>query len=88
VKKIYKVEFDYPVKIKGKEVKELVFRKPKVKDMRNMMDIGNNEVDREIWLASALSGVTISDIENLDFDQYQLIQKILGKFRRSPTANA
>ena len=82
------VNFDYPVTIKGNEVEQIELRKPKVKDMQRAAEISDNPSKQEIWLVSALSGATLSDIEDLDLDQYQLVQETMGKFKRSPMKSA
>jgi len=74
------VTFDYAVSIKGSEVTELTIRKPKIKDMRNMDKYSGDEMDKEIWMLSNLTRASISDLENLDKDQYELIQEAWGKY--------
>jgi len=78
------VEFDTPVSIKGKEVMSVTVRRPKVKDTQSARKYSDIQEERDIFMTSALTGVPIRDIENLDLDLYNDIQMAMGKFRRSP----
>jgi len=80
------VTFDYPVSIKGEEVTELTIRKPKMKDMLNGEKVQGSDIDKEMWMVSALTGATIDDLKNLDKDQYELIQEQWVKYAASSIA--
>ena len=77
------VEFAYPVTMKGEEVTQITIRKPKMKDMKAMASVSGTDLDREAWLMSCLSGMPVSDFDNLDLDQYQRVQEVLGKYTAS-----
>ena len=77
------VKFDYPVMVKGEEVDCVVVRKPRVKDELNSSKVSSDTLEQEVWLISALTNTPVSDIENLDSDQYELILVALGNLKRS-----
>jgi len=80
------VTFDYPISIKNQEVSELKIRKPKIKDMLAKEKIDGDEMQKEIWILSALTGATVKDLEELDKDQYELIQAQWVKYAASSIA--
>lgn len=77
------VKFEETITVKGVEVAEITLHRPKVKDMKRASEYSKNEAAQEIWLVSSLTGIPLSDIENLDLEDYETIQSELGNFRKS-----
>lgn len=77
------IAFDYPVGIKGVEVSTLTMRKPKIIDMLNKEKVEGDELAKEFWIISALTGATIDNLHHLDKDQYELLQEAWGKYLAS-----
>jgi len=77
------VEFDYEVQMRGEMVKAITIKKPTMKNMKDMAKIEGSDLDREAWLMSCLSGCPVADFDNLDIDQYALVQDVVGKYTSS-----
>lgn len=56
-------------------VKELVMRRPKVRDQINASKSGSDPATQECTLFSALCEVSLETIENLDMSDYAKLQK-------------
>lgn len=82
-KKTVVVKFEEAIMVKGVETTEITLNRPKVKDMQRANKYSQDPSEQEIWLVSSLSGVPISDVEELDMADYESIQEELGKFRQS-----
>ena len=81
------VTFNYDVLMKGEKVKEITLQKPTMRNMKDMAKIKGDDLDREAWLMSCLSGCPVSDFDNLHTDQYGLVQEVMGKYTSSDTKN-
>lgn len=64
------------VKINDKDIE---IRAPKVRDIRAVQHI-DNDTERELKIAGALTGLTDEEIDDLDFSDYKKIQKVLHSF--------
>lgn len=67
------MEKEIKLPVSGKEVKG---RTPKVKDVKNVSDI-SNDVEREMRLVGNLCEMTPDEIEDLEYKDYQELQKEL-----------
>jgi len=82
MKKNVTVVFDEPQELGGKEVKEVVIRRPKFKDVRLASGL-NDEVAMQNQLIRTLSGIDIMTDEELDemwYDEYDKLQKAIEGF--------
>ena len=82
------VVFDYEVSMKGEMVSSITINKPTMKNMKDMAKIKGSDLDKEAWLISCLSGMPVSDIDNLHTDQYELVQDVVGKYTSSNTKSS
>ncbi len=60
----------------GKIVK---MRPPKVRDMRAVSDL-QNEQEQEIQLISHLTGLTMEELDDLEWSEYKKLQEALKDF--------
>ncbi len=86
------IQLNYPVFIEGRQVTTLNVRRPKVRDQLIADKQNANEADKEIHLMSLLASVDQALIQELDLDDYGLLQETIVGFRKkdsqSETSNA
>lgn len=70
------IELQYPIKSGGKEMKQLVMRRPKVRDVRinEEQSKGVSDAEREVRLFASLCDVTPDMIDDLDMSDYGQLQ--------------
>lgn len=67
-----KIELDFPIEISGVEVKHLVMRRPKVRDLMAAQKGGGSEADMGVALVANLCEITpdeVLELDSLDWDK-------------------
>jgi hypothetical protein len=67
-----KIELDFPIEISGVEVKHLVMRRPKVRDIMAAQKGGGSEAEMGIALVANLCEITpdeVLELDGLDWDK-------------------
>jgi len=67
------------IKIALSNGKNITMRSPKVRDLKAVANI-KNEMEQEIQLASNLTGLSIDEIDDMEFSDYKKIQDRLKDF--------
>jgi len=67
------------VEIKLSNGKVIKMRKPKVRDMRIVAN-EENEIEKEMKLIGNLTNLTFEELDEMDLDDYQKLQKALMNF--------
>ena len=67
------------VEIKLSNGRVIKMRKPKVRDMRIVAN-EENEIEKEIKLISNLTNLTFEELDEMEIDDYQKLQKALMNF--------
>lgn len=75
-----KITLKFPVKIDGKETKELSMRRPKVSDMMIADKAKGSEAEKEVSLFANLCEVSPEDVGQLDMSDYKKLQEIWQGF--------
>ena len=70
-----KIELKHPITVNGMETKELVLRRPRVRDMIASDKGGGGDAEKEMLLFVNLCEVTPETIENLDLVDYKALQE-------------
>lgn len=73
---------EYPVTINGTEYKELIVRRPKVRDRLIADKQQKDPMDKEVHLFSLLAGVEPAVIQDLDEVDYEALQGVYLGFRK------
>lgn len=76
-----KLKLSTPLTVSGKEIKEIVIKEPKVKDLQAVSHI-HNDLDRTITLIANKSGFTIEEIEDFPTHIYMKLQGLVEPFLR------
>ena len=76
-----KLELATPLIVAGKEIKEIVKKEPKVKDLKAVSHI-HNDLDRTVTLIANKSGFTIDEIEDFPTHIYMKLQGLVEPFLR------
>ncbi len=74
------IELDFPVDLKGVEVKSLRLRMPRVKDMITASKIGKTDEEKEVELFSNLTENSPELIESLTLVDYNKLQEAYSDF--------
>jgi hypothetical protein len=67
-----KIELDFPIEISGVEVKHLVMRRPKVRDLMAAQKGGGSDADMGVALVANLCEITpdeVLELDSLDWDK-------------------
>lgn len=75
-----KITLKYPIKVDGKEAKELTLIRPTVKDMRLADAGGKTEGERELALFAGLLGICPADLDGMDMADYKQVQEAYAGF--------
>ena len=67
------------VEIKLNDGRVIKMRKPKVRDMRIVAN-EENEIEKEMKLISNLTNLTFEELDEMEIDDYQKLQKALMNF--------
>lgn len=68
------IKLSMPYKFNGVESDTLTMRRPKVKDQRLSGKVKGDTADQELALFGSLCGVAPADLDDLDIDDYVLVQ--------------
>ncbi|MDX9860883.1 MAG: phage tail assembly protein [Rhodospirillales bacterium] len=74
-----RIPLSAPISANGAEVRELVLRRPKVKDLR-VIDDAKGEVDKVVTLAAHLADVPPSSINDMDAADFVRLATALAGF--------
>ena len=74
------ITLKYPIKVDGKEVKDIDFRRPKVKDMKKSSKMTKDESEAELLLFADLANLPVEAIEELDLWDYKVLQEEFKSF--------
>lgn len=73
----------------GLEVKQIIFRRPKVKDLRRATKLAENALDMEIQLLAIIAQPAMSpeELGDADYADYDAFQAILKGFKSAQSSN-
>ena len=74
-----KLELATPLIVAGKEIKEIVIKEPKVKDLQAVSHI-HNDLDRTITLIANKSGFTIDEMDEIPTHVYMRLRELVKPF--------
>lgn len=78
-----KIELDYPLEISGVEVKHLVMRRPKVRDLIAAQKTGGSEAEMGVALVANLCEITPSDVQELDSVDWDKCEAQVQAFKQA-----
>lgn len=67
------ITLNYPINTPNGELKEITLRRAKAKDLRQAQQY-QDPAEQEFYLFSALTGVMVEDLEELDLSDYKKLQ--------------
>ena len=74
-----KLELATPLIVAGKEIKEIVIKEPKVKDLKAVSHI-KDDLEQTITLIANKSGFTIDEVEDFPTHIYMKLQELVKPF--------
>lgn len=75
-----KITLQYPIRINGVELKEVLLRRPKVRDRLIVDKMTVSDAEKEIFLVANLAEISKEAVEELDLADYTKIQQKLQSF--------
>ena len=78
-----KIQLDYPVEISGVEVKHLVMRRPKVRDLMAANKGGGSDADMALMLVANLCSITPDEVLELDAADWQKCEEQVAAFKQA-----
>lgn len=75
-----KITLQYPIRINGVELKEVLLRRPKVRDRLIVDKMTVSDAEKEIFLVANLAEISKEAVEGLDLADYTKIQQKLQSF--------
>lgn len=76
-----KIELDFPIEISGVEVKHLVMRRPKVRDIMAAQKAGGSEAEMGVALVANLCEITPDDVLELDSFDWDKCEAQVAAFK-------
>lgn len=78
-----KIELDFPIEISGVEVKHLIMRRPKVRDIIAAQKVGGSDAEMGVALVANLCEITPSDVQELDSVDWDKCEAQVQAFKRA-----
>jgi hypothetical protein len=75
-----KIILDHPIQVNGVALKEILLRRPKVRDRLVVDKMTVSDAEKEILLIANLAEISREAIEELDLADYSKIQRQLQSF--------
>lgn len=75
-----KITLHHPIRINGVELKEVLLRRPKVRDRLIVDKMTVSDAEKEIFLVANLAEISKEAVEELDLADYIKIQQKLQSF--------
>jgi hypothetical protein len=75
-----KIILDHPIQYAGVALKEILLRRPKVRDRLVVDRMTVSDAEKEIILIANLAEISREAIEEIDLADYAKIQKVLQNF--------
>ncbi|MGI0120071.1 phage tail assembly protein [Zooshikella sp. RANM57] len=77
MKQLFKLE--YPIIVNGETIEEMSVRRPTLKDMKAVEQMGGGEIEYGINILSTLSGIDQNSLEYLDIADFRKISDYMEK---------
>ena len=75
------IVLDFPVQLADRVLEEVTMKRPNMKILKKYQVKGDKDVDGEMKLFCALTGLRMEELEELDAADYARLQEIYVRFR-------
>lgn len=75
-----KITLSFTIQHDGREIGEIILRRPKVKDLRSVTDADSDQLSQGVAIAAVLSGLPAEAIEELDAEDFTAISEVIADF--------
>ena len=80
------IKLSEPVTHEGREITEVILRRPKVGDLRRMDKVDGSDMEKTLWLLGVLGEMTPAEVDKIDAADLEALANAIAGFTGKATA--